>query len=184
MSKNKGFTIPKDDLCYEEDIEEIGFEDYLPSSNNSTSIFTFTNETNNKLVHTNSPNNSNQSTSKLVNHNQNTTQATYANQLVHPNQNTAPNTYNNELVHPISNTTTLTPDIDIFDNRTLPFANGSAPSINGEKPTLKRTYKLRPTTIKKLNELVAIHSDPNTYVSTIVDIAIEFYYDFIKNEKL
>ena len=166
MSKNKGFTIPKDDLCYEEDIEEIGFEDYVPSSNNSTSMFTFTNETNKKLVHSNSNNNSNQSTNKLVHHSLSIT----------------PTTYNNELVHLI--TSTLTPDIDIFDNRTLPFANGSAPSINGEKPTLKRTYKLRPTTIKKLNELIAIHSDPNTYVSTIVDIAIEFYYDFIKNEKL
>ena len=168
MSKNKGFKIPKDDLCYEEEIDEVGFSEYIPPSKNCTSLFTFNNE----------------NTTELVQYNQNKTQPTYNNKLVHHNQpiNITPNSYNNELVHPI--TSTLTPDIDIFDNRTLPFANGSAPSINGEKPTLKRTYKLRPTTIKKLNELIAIHSDPNTYVSTIVDIAIEFYYDFIKNEKL
>ena len=182
MSKNKGFKIPKDDLCYEEDVEEIGFGDYVPPSNNCTSLFTFTNETNNKLVHSSSNNNSNQSTSKLVHHNQNTASTTYNNELVHSNQIINITATNKELVQPI--TSTLTPNLDIFDNRTLPFANGSATSINGEKPTLKRTYKLRSTTIKKLNELIAIHSDPNTYVSTIVDIAIEFYYDFIKNEKL
>ncbi|MGG7177184.1 hypothetical protein ACQPU1_06320 [Clostridium paraputrificum] len=75
---------------------------------------------------------------------------------------------------------TLTPDIDIFDNRTTPIANGAAPSINGETPNLKRTYLLRTTTIKKLNELKAIHSDTTTCVSTIVDVAIEHYYDCIK----
>ncbi|MGL4107023.1 hypothetical protein [Clostridium sp. LP20] len=78
---------------------------------------------------------------------------------------------------------TLAHDIDIFDNRTTPIANGAAPSINGEIPNLKRTYLLRPTTIKKLNQLKAIHSDPTTCVSTIVDVAIEHYYNCIKERE-
>ena len=201
----KGFKIPKDDLCYEEDIDEVSFTDYVPPSKNCVSLFSFTdedkeliqpqanilvqpnsnennkmlvqsstssNESNQMIVHTKPTQKLNSTDIKLVHH------IPKVRELVHPitPTNTTPNQTNNQK--------TLIPNINIFDNRTLPIANGSAPSINGEKPTLKRTYKLRNTTIRKLNELIAIHSEPNTYVSTIVDIAIEFYYDFIKNEKL
>ena len=36
--------------------------------------------------------------------------------------------------------------------------------------------------LENLNELKSIHPDLNTYVSTIVDLAIAHYYDHIVNE--
>ena len=41
---------------------------------------------------------------------------------------------------------------------------------------------LRSSTVRKLNELKSIHPDLNTYVSTLVDLAIAHYYDHIINE--
>lgn len=40
---------------------------------------------------------------------------------------------------------------------------------------------LRSSTVRKLNELKSIHPDLNTYVSTLVDLAIDHYYDHIVN---
>lgn len=40
---------------------------------------------------------------------------------------------------------------------------------------------LRASTVRKINELKSIHPELNTYVSTIVDIAIAHYYDHIVN---
>ena len=134
MKKVKNHKISIDDLCYEEDVEEIGFTDYVPPQKNCVALFSFAND-------------------EDLNKN-----------------NSKENISTNEM--------------DIFDNRILLVANGAVPIISGEKPTLKRCYTLRPTTIKKLNELVAIDVNPRTCLSTIVDVAIEFYYDFIKNEKL
>jgi hypothetical protein len=34
----------------------------------------------------------------------------------------------------------------------------------------------------KINELKSIHPDLNTYVSTVVDLAIDHYYNHIINE--
>lgn len=67
------------------------------------------------------------------------------------------------------------------DNRKAPIANGMAPPINGEYLDVKRTYMLRASTVRKVNELKSIHPDLNTYVSTIVDLAIAYYYDHIVN---
>jgi len=47
---------------------------------------------------------------------------------------------------------------------------------------VKRTYMLRSSTVRKLNELKSIHPDLNAYVSTIVDLAIAHYYEHIINE--
>lgn len=41
---------------------------------------------------------------------------------------------------------------------------------------------LRASTVRKINELKSIHPDLNTYVSTIVDLAIAHYYNYIVNE--
>jgi hypothetical protein len=41
---------------------------------------------------------------------------------------------------------------------------------------------LRSSTVRKLNELKSIHPNLNTYVSTLVDLAIAHYYDHIVNE--
>jgi len=68
----------------------------------------------------------------------------------------------------------------LFDNRTTPIANGAAPLIKGEIPDVKRTYMLRASTVRKLNELKSIHPNINVCVSTIVDLALDHYYKHIK----
>ena len=40
---------------------------------------------------------------------------------------------------------------------------------------------LRASTVRKINELKSINSELNTYVSTIVDLAIARYYEHIIN---
>ena len=56
------------------------------------------------------------------------------------------------------------------------------PFINGEQFTLKRCYQFRPSTVRKLNELKANHSDVNAYLNTILDEAILFYHKHVFNE--
>ena len=71
---------------------------------------------------------------------------------------------------------------DLFDNRTIPIANGATPILDGETPDVKRTYTLRSSTVRKVNELKSIHPDINACVSTIVDRALEHYYKYITEE--
>ena len=71
---------------------------------------------------------------------------------------------------------------DLFDNRTIPIANGATPILDGETPDVKRTYTLRASTVRKVNELKSIHPDINACVSTIVDKALEHYYKYITEE--
>ncbi|CAI3238680.1 conserved hypothetical protein [Clostridium neonatale] len=71
---------------------------------------------------------------------------------------------------------------DLFDNRTIPIANGATPILDGETPDVKRTYTLRASTVRKVNELKGIHPDINACVSTIVDKALEYYYKYIIEE--
>ena len=58
---------------------------------------------------------------------------------------------------------------------------GLTPPINGEHYTIKRTYAMRPSTVRKLNTLKAEHPDVNVLFNTIVDMAISHYYDYIIN---
>lgn len=71
----------------------------------------------------------------------------------------------------------------IHDNRTNPFPNGITPPINGEPLNKKRSYLLRESTIRKINKLVACDPDVNVYVSTIVDKAINHYYEYIISQQ-
>ena len=59
---------------------------------------------------------------------------------------------------------------------------GLTPPINGEYYTVKRSYAMRPSTVRKLNALKADHPDVNVLLNTIVDMAISHYYDYIFNE--
>lgn len=88
--------------------------------------------------------------------------------------------YNNKAT--FSNDTDASNDKILTDNRKASAANGMAPPINGEFLDTKRTYMLRASTVRKINELKSIHPDLNTYVSTIVDLAIAHYYNYIVNE--
>ena len=57
--------------------------------------------------------------------------------------------------------------------------NGTTPPINGEYFTVKRGYKLRPSTVRRLHEIKAGHKDLNIYMNTIIDKAINHYYEEI-----
>ena len=70
------------------------------------------------------------------------------------------------------------------ENQTYPSApRGLTPPINGENFTIKRSYTMRPSTVRKLNALKAEHADVNVLYNTIVDMAITHYYNYIFNEK-
>lgn len=69
------------------------------------------------------------------------------------------------------------------DNIKTPPSNGTTPPIDGESLDIKRTYLLRKSTVRKLNKLKSINPDLNIYVSSIVDMAIAHYYDYLTNNK-
>ncbi|MBL4935003.1 hypothetical protein JK636_04435 [Clostridium sp. YIM B02515] len=61
---------------------------------------------------------------------------------------------------------------------------GLTPPINGENFTVKRSYAMRPSTVRKLNALKAEHPNVNVLFNTIVDMAISYYYNYIFNFSL
>ena len=65
---------------------------------------------------------------------------------------------------------------DILDMRKLSIVNGLTPPIDGEKLEYKRCYMLRFSTLKKLEQIKAMHPDI-VYVSSIVDMAINHYFN-------
>ena len=96
-------------------------------------------------------------------------------------------TSNNNIIQtnttdPIETKNIISPTKDVFDNRRTPLANRATPSIDGETPTIKRTYTLRTSTIRKINELKHVHPDINVCVSSIVDIALDYYHNYILHE--
>jgi hypothetical protein len=60
---------------------------------------------------------------------------------------------------------------------------GLTPPISGEHFTVKRSYTMRPSTVRKLNALKAEHPDVNVLFNTIVDMAVSHFYNYIFNEK-
>ena len=68
----------------------------------------------------------------------------------------------------------------VIDSRKgKPCANGITPPIDGESFEISRTYKLRRSTVKMLNELKGSNSNINIYLNTIIDNAIRHYYDHV-----
>lgn len=66
---------------------------------------------------------------------------------------------------------------------TYPSApRGLTPPIDGEYFTVKRSYAMRPSTVRRLNALKAEHPDVNVLFNTIIDMAINHYYSYIFNE--
>lgn len=60
---------------------------------------------------------------------------------------------------------------------------GSTPMIDGEAFSIKRGYQFRPSTIRKLHELRALHPDINAYINTIIDEAITHYYNYVLSQR-
>ena len=70
----------------------------------------------------------------------------------------------------------------ILDHRSLKAnPNGRTPSIDGEAFDMVRSYTLRRSTIRILSKIKVIHCDDNVYLNTIVDEAIRYYYEYLKN---
>lgn len=68
------------------------------------------------------------------------------------------------------------------DHRTLKAnPNGRTPPVDGEIFDMLRTYSLRRSTVRILSKIKAIHSDDNVYLNTIVDEAIRYYYEYLKD---
>lgn len=89
------------------------------------------------------------------------------------------NLRNNERIIPLSkiHKTKFLSGIGLTKNE-----NGAAHIIDGEAPDSKRCYTLRSSTVRKLSELKSIHPDINICVSTIVDLAVNYFYSCIKEE--
>lgn len=73
-------------------------------------------------------------------------------------------------------------DTSKISSRIKPLSNSATPILNDEIPTIKRSYTLRASTIRKLNELKSLHPVLNICVSTIVDSALDHYYTYITKE--
>ena len=63
-----------------------------------------------------------------------------------------------------------------YERKSSKGTNGVTPPIDGEYFTIQRCYKLRPSTLRKLNEIKANHKDVNIYMNTLIDEIINFYY--------
>lgn len=68
-----------------------------------------------------------------------------------------------------------------LDKSLIPTCHGSIPSINDEIPDTRRCYILRSSTVRKINEIKNNHSSLNVCVSTIVDLAVDCYYNHLLN---
>ena len=167
MGKNKKDEIPKSDFEVNESQDLLCF-DSSENLGECVATFNFGNSSDSDIDITSD----NFSNTLSVNN-------TETNNIEEDKNNKSNNTdsNNNEINKSNSNITE-----PLFDNRTTPIANGAAPLIYGEVPDIKRTYMLRSSTVRKLNELKSIHPDINVCVSTIVDIAIDHYYKYITKE--
>ena len=190
MARKKQNKIPKSDFDAEEDLDVCGFTSEQLATGDCISSFSFDDDLidENKIdVTTNTENiNSIGSSSNIANDNVDITIDLYNDQTLNSsvasNNNSTSNTndkFNNTTI-PI-NQITLDKNNLLEDNRKAPVVNGMAPPINGEYLDIKRTYMLRASTVRKINELKSIHPELNTYVSTIVDLAIAHYYEYIIN---
>jgi hypothetical protein len=75
------------------------------------------------------------------------------------------------------------PEMPSTQNQPLASApRGLTPPVKGEQYTVKRSYTMRPSTVKKLNALKTEHPDVNVLFNTMVDMAISHYYNYIFNE--
>lgn len=70
----------------------------------------------------------------------------------------------------------------IYDNRKTPIANTAIPSVNNEYFNINRTYRLRMSTIRKLNELKLSNDNLSIAISEIVDTAINYYHNYFFNK--
>ena len=177
MSKRKQNELPKNDFAPDENEEIIGFTPEPVISGKCISSFSFDDdedEKNTAMSNNSSNNNNNNNNNNNCSYNSNNISS------IESNNPTLIISFDDEAA---STQNVKTSNSNIFaDNRKISVANGMAPPIDGEFLDIKRTYMLRSSTVRKVNELKSRHPDLNTYVSTIVDMAIAHYYNHIVNE--
>lgn len=172
MANRRKNKIPKSDFDYDEG-EVCGFTDVVPIGGDCISSFSFNDDSICETIETNPEYKTNDNAA---------IESTDKNKTLDNNTSTQNINKENTITTPAVTQNTSSPTKDIFDNRRTPIANGAAPPIDGEAPNIKRTYTLRSSTIRKINELKSIHPDINVCVSSIVDIAIDHYHNHIVNE--
>lgn len=174
MANKRNPKIPKGDFEYDEG-EVCGFTDDAPIVGDCISSFSFDDDSIIENIESNPGCKSNDDA---------TIQSSYKISTQVNDTDTSTNGINiqNSITNPTEIKNISNPTNDIFDNRRTPLPNRAAPSIDGETPTIKRSYTLRSSTIRKINELKSIHPDINVCVSSIVDIAIDHYHNHIVNE--
>lgn len=74
---------------------------------------------------------------------------------------------------------TLTANKKLISDITTKISFGSVPPIAGEAADTRRSYILRHSTVKKIDEIKNAHPEVSVAVSTIVDMAIAHYYECI-----
>ncbi|AWK52505.1 hypothetical protein DIC82_16535 [Clostridium beijerinckii] len=186
MARRKQNSLPQNDFAAEEELDVCGFSSEPIATGECISSFSFdddyisetkpyvtTNTENKNYVDTSS-----NITNDLIDFNNKQTINSSAASINKSMSNTNVK-FNNITVS--NNQITLNENNSLEDNRKAHIVNGMAPPINGEFLDVKRTYMLRASTVRKINELKSIHPDLNTYVSSIVDLAISHYYEHIIN---
>ena len=166
------------DFAAEEDLDVCSFSDE-PIEGKCIAVFSCCNDSTNKV---------NESAAAQLDNNNATVDQLISNETLNSNSNdvTINNIAKTELTPSFESTSKnyslSNANNALNDNRNNPIINGCAPPIDGEYLEIKRTYMLRSSTVRKLNKLKSIHPDLNTYVSTLVDLAIAHYYEHIINE--
>ncbi|CUU47807.1 hypothetical protein [Clostridium beijerinckii] len=172
MARKKTSNVPKNDFEYDEG-EVYGFTSETPIAGDCISSFSFDDDSDFNIIQNSSDSKSNNNTA-IQEGPKNNAQTNIAS--------TSNSNFKNNITKSIEIKNTLSSTKELFDNRRTPLPNGAAPAIDGETPTIKRSYTLRSTTIRKINELKHLHPDINVCVSSIVDIAIDHYHNYIVNE--
>jgi len=191
MARRKQNELPKSDFDAEDNLDICSFTSEPIATGECISSFSFDDDSINEIkldLTTNNKNTINVDTSSnITNDTVNFTIGADNEQTINSSSNSnnisTLNTKNKSSSAVVTNTQiTLNKNNLLNDNRKAPIVNGMAPPINGEYLDVKRTYMLRSSTVRKINELKSIHPELNTYVSTIVDLAIAHYYEYIANE--
>lgn len=151
MARKKKIIIDKDDICYEEESEEIGFDTPTDLPGNPIGCFNFTGAAADEMIFETK---------------------------VAPNKISTPSSTKNSRPAP---TIPKSKPTELPDMRKLSIVNGLAPLVNGEKLDYKRSYMLRFSTIKRLEQLKALHPDI-VYMSSLVDLAINHYFEYLTRE--
>lgn len=170
--KNSKKAMNIDEISYEYDIEENGFEEEVTGT--PVASFSFNSE---NLEY---PIKVNPTTNTHPPYKDNDKPAPNLESLIRIEEHSIATFLPEEH---FTSTNNSSPSVDnsspsIIDNRKGKAApNGITPPVNGETFDIKRTYAFRKSTIRKLNELKAAHADVNVYLSTILDEAITEYYN-------